>query len=75
MPAELMYGQKPIMPTEQTIFSWAAMDWKDEMTREELLAAWIRQLQRRPEDIEQAAERLGAARVKNKERFDWTHWL
>jgi hypothetical protein len=26
MPAELMYGQKPIMPTEQAISSWATMD-------------------------------------------------
>ena len=32
MPAELMYGQMPIMPTERTISSWAAVDWKDEMS-------------------------------------------
>jgi hypothetical protein len=55
MPAELMYGQKPIMPTEQSISSWAVMDWKDEMNRQELLAARIRLLQRRPEDVERAA--------------------
>ena len=42
MPVELMYGQKPIMPTERTISSWAAVDWKDEMRWEELLAGWIR---------------------------------
>jgi hypothetical protein len=29
MPAELMYRQKPIMPTERMISSWAVMDWKD----------------------------------------------
>ena len=52
MPAELMYGQRPIMPTERTISSWAAVDWKDEMSREELLAARIRQLEWRPEDVE-----------------------
>jgi hypothetical protein len=75
MPAELMYRQKPIMPTEQTITSWAAMDWKVEMSREELLAARIRQLQQRPEDVERATERLRAARVRNKERFDRTHRL
>jgi hypothetical protein len=75
MPAELMYEQKPIMPTEQTITSWAAMNWNDEMSQEELLAARIRQLQRRPEDVERAAERLRAARVRNKERFNRTHWL
>jgi hypothetical protein len=66
MPAELMYGQKPIMPMEWTISSWAAVDWKDEMSLEELLAAQIRQLERRLEDVERAAEKLQAARVKNK---------
>jgi hypothetical protein len=75
MPAELMYGQMPIMPTERAISSWASMDWKDKMSREELLAARIRQLQRRPEDVERAAEKLRMARMRNKERFDWTHQL
>ena len=41
MPAELMYGQKSIMPTERTISSWATVDWRDEMSREELLGAQI----------------------------------
>jgi hypothetical protein len=75
MPAELMYGQKPIMSTEQTISSWAAVDWKVEMSQEEMLAARIRQLQRRLEDVERTVERLRAARVRNKERFDRTHRL
>ena len=69
MPAELMFGQKPIMPMERT------MDWRDEMSREELLAARIRQLKRRPEDVEQAAEKLRKARMRNKARFDRTHRL
>jgi hypothetical protein len=75
MQTELMYERKPIMPTERTISLWAAMDWKDEMSREELLAARIRQLERRPEDVERAAEKLRSARMRNKERFDWTHRL
>ena len=45
------------------------------MSREELLVARIRQLERRPEDVERAAEKLGTARVKNKERFDPSHRL
>jgi hypothetical protein len=73
MPAELMYGQKPVMPMERTISSWAALEWRNEMSREELLATRIRQLERRPEDTDQAAERLRMARMKNKERFDRTH--
>jgi hypothetical protein len=75
MPAELMYGQKPVMPTERTISTWAVLEWRNEMTREELLAARIRQLERSPEDTERAAERLQTARMKNKERFDRTHRL
>ena len=75
MPAELMYGQKPIMPTERMISSWATMDWRDEMSREELLAARIQQLERRPEALERAAEKLRVARIRNKGRFDRTHQL
>jgi hypothetical protein len=75
MPAELMYGQKLVMPTERTISSWAALEWRNEMSREELLAAQIRQLERIPEDTERAAERLRTARMRNKERFDRTHSL
>jgi hypothetical protein len=75
MPAELMYGQKPVMPTERTIVSWAALEWRNEMSREELLAARIRQLERRPEDVERATEKLRTARIRNKERFDRTHQI
>ena len=72
MRAELMYRQKAVMAMERTISSWATVDRRDEMSREDLLAARIRQLDRRPEDVERAAEKLRAARVKNKERFDRT---
>jgi hypothetical protein len=75
MPAELMYGQKTVMPTERMIASWAALEWRNEMSREELLAARIRQLERRPEDVERATEKLRTARLRNKERFDRTHRL
>ena len=75
MPAELMYGQKPIMPVERTVSSWTVLGWKGEMSREELLAARIRQLERRPEDVEKARERLQMARERNKARFDRTHRL
>ena len=52
MPAELMYGKKPIMSVERTIASWTPIDWSNEMSREELLTARIWQLERRPDDIE-----------------------
>ncbi|KAL3679385.1 hypothetical protein R1sor_022341 [Riccia sorocarpa] len=75
MPTELMLGQKPIMPMEDDIPTWAAIPWEDGVSREELLELRIRQLERRPEDVKVALDRLQAARVKNKERFDKTHRL
>ena len=75
MPTELMYGQKPVMPIEKTITSWVAIPWENEMSREELLAARIRQLERRPQDLEHAQKIMEVARVKNKIRFDKTHRL
>ena len=75
MPAELMYGQKPVIPIEKTITSWVAIPWENEMNWEELLAAWIRLLERRPEDIEHARKIMDVARVKNKIRFDKIHRL
>ena len=69
MLAELMYGQKPIMPIEQTISLWAAVDWRDKMSREELLAA----CGRKPEDMERAKAKLHAAKARNKSKFDRTH--
>ena len=75
MPAELMYGQKPVMPIEETITSWVAMPWENEISREGLLATRISQLERRPEDLELVKERLDAARLNKKARFDKTHRL
>ena len=70
MPTELIYRQKPIMTMERKISSWATVDWRDGISREELLAARIRQLERWSEDLERAAEKFRVARIKNKGRFD-----
>ncbi|KAL2622834.1 hypothetical protein R1flu_003039 [Riccia fluitans] len=75
MPKELMLGQKSIMPMEDEIRTWAAIAWEDGILREELPEFQIRQLERRPEDVEIALRRLQAARVRNKERFDKIHRL
>jgi hypothetical protein len=45
------------------------------MSREELLALRIRQLERREDDIEAAKARLKITRLKNKEAFDQRHRL
>ena len=75
MPTELMYEQNPIMSVEHTISSWVAINWTGEMSREELLAARIRQLERRPGDVARAKAKLCAGREKNKDKFDRTHQL
>ena len=45
------------------------------MSREELLDVRIRQLERRPEDMEWARAKLHVTRARNKGRFDQTHLL
>ncbi|KAL3676828.1 hypothetical protein R1sor_026776 [Riccia sorocarpa] len=75
MPAELMQGQKPIMPTEEQVSTWSVLPWEDEMTREELLELRIRQLEQRAEDVGIALEKLKQARLRNKDRFDKRHRL
>ena len=66
MPVELITGQKSIMPIEEKITTSAVLPWESEMSREDLLAIRIRQLQSRTEDIEKATTRLKEARIKNK---------
>jgi hypothetical protein len=75
MPVELMYGQKPLMPVEESIPTWVFLSWEDGITREKLLELRIRQLGKLPEDQQMALEKLKAARLSNKERFDRTHRL
>jgi hypothetical protein len=55
------------MPVEQSIVSWMALPWQHEISREDLLALRIRQLEQRTEDIEVARARLKDARLENKD--------
>ena len=66
MPFELMYGQKPIMPTEETILSWSSIPWMEDMEHEDLLALRIRQLERRQEDVNKAVERFEEGSTKKQ---------
>ncbi|KAL3702114.1 hypothetical protein R1sor_020136 [Riccia sorocarpa] len=75
MPVELILGQKPILPIEDSVLSWVSLPWEDGVDRETLLAWRIRQLERREEDLADAQEKLKLARLKNKSRFDKTHRL
>ncbi|KAL3686234.1 hypothetical protein R1sor_004256 [Riccia sorocarpa] len=53
----------------------AFLPWEDNLDRDSLLAQRIRQLEHREEDLTDAQEKLKAARLKNKARFDKTHRL
>ena len=75
MPFELMYGQKPIMPTEEAVTTWTILPWETGMTREDLLALRIQQLEQHKEDVEQAQLKLKESRMKSKALFDQKHRL
>ena len=70
MPTKLIFGQKPIMSLKQSIVSWLALPWQDEISWENLLPLRIQQLEQKSEDIEVAKARLKNARLKNKKDFD-----
>ncbi|KAG5455669.1 MAG: hypothetical protein BJ554DRAFT_4833, partial [Olpidium bornovanus] len=53
-PIELMHGNRPSLPIEEAVMTWAALPWKDDLTREELLELRIQQLLRRGENKEEA---------------------
>ena len=51
------------------------MPWEDGLSREDLLAIRIQQLERRLEDIKISIKRLKEARKNKKGRFNHKHWL
>ena len=75
MLTQLINGQKLVVPIEEVVPTWSVLPWDDNINRVELLALKIRQLDKRPEDIQVAIKRLKVARKKNKERFDRKHRL
>ena len=60
MPYRVVFGQECLLPVEIAMESWRVVDWLRvegaANKRAELLALRARQLERRPEDIEKAAE-------------------
>jgi hypothetical protein len=74
-PAELVSGHLPLMPIEEDVCSWRAIEWEDQVSREELITRRIEHFNLRPGMVELARERVKAARQKNKVYFDKTHRL
>lgn len=74
-PIELVSGHLPLMPIEEDVCSWRTIGWRDHISREELIAQRIEHFTLKPEMVELAREKVKAARLKNKIRFDKTHRL
>jgi hypothetical protein len=68
----LLYGQDCLLPVDFTVVSWSLLDWDEVKTREDLLAARMRQLDERELAEARAAMELERSRRINKQYFDRT---
>ena len=69
-PYYLIYGTEPLLPFDLTEASFLSDSYRSGMSTVELIAARIRQLEKRPEDIAKAAALLAKHRFKSKEQFE-----
>ncbi|KIP02207.1 hypothetical protein PHLGIDRAFT_79475 [Phlebiopsis gigantea 11061_1 CR5-6] len=69
-PYYLLHGVQPVLPFDLTEASLLVSGFHANMTTSELLALRMRQLEKRTEDIENAAETLRKSRFKSKEQFE-----
>ncbi len=69
-PYEILYGYRCVLPIETRIPSWSTLPWTSVRSREDLLAMRAQQMQRRDEDLEEAAARLQRMREQGKEAWD-----
>jgi hypothetical protein len=74
-PYRFLMGQEAILPIELELPTWMTLEWNTVRTTEDLIAMRARQIDRRDEDIQEAAYRLERLRKQNKEYFDEHHVL
>jgi hypothetical protein len=74
-PVELASGHLPLMPIEEDVCSWRTIEWKDQVSTEDLIARRIEHFSLKLSKVELAREKVKEARLKNKVRFDKTHRL
>ena len=55
----MIYGTEPLLPFDLAEASFLSSDFQTGMSTADLIAARIRQLEKRPEDIQRVAERPG----------------
>jgi transposase InsO family protein len=69
----LLHGVHPILPFDLADSTFLVEGFTKGLLPTELLTLRIRQLERRPEDIAEAARALKGARFKSKEEFEWKY--
>lgn len=69
-PYKLLHGCDPVLSMDLAEATFLVQDFHPGMTTSDLLAARMRQLERRPEDLERAAATLRKARLRSKAQFE-----
>ena len=69
-PYYLLYGVDPLLPFDLAEASFMIDSYTSDMTTVDLLASRIRQLQKKPADIEKAALTLQKNRLRSKTQFE-----
>ena len=69
-PYYLLHGVHPALPFDLLEASFLVEGFTQEMSDEDLLALRIRQLEKKPQDVRQAADTLRLHRLQSKEQFE-----
>jgi len=69
----LLHGVHPVLPFDLTDATFLVNGFTSGMSSTELLVLRMRQLERRKEDLANAAKALKSARFKSKEEFEWKY--
>jgi hypothetical protein len=69
-PFYLLHGVDPVLPFDLTEATFMMEGFKSNMAREDLLALRIRQLEKRPEDLKRAADKIIKMRFAAKAQFE-----
>ncbi len=69
-PFYLLHGSDPVLPFDLTEATFLVVGFQDQMEDSDLLALRIRQLEKRDQDLQSAAQRLTQSRMRSKEQFE-----
>jgi hypothetical protein len=69
-PFYMLHGVHPVLPFDLTEATFMIQGYQKGLSSSDLLALRIRQLQKRPDDLERAAQALVKARFRSKAQFE-----